>query len=271
MRRASRWTRQKRARGAPKNAPDSEEVMSRKALLAVALLVGVAMPTAWPEASQRTPGGETKFTTGWVKGDPTLRAEGRGVTFFKRVGRDKVSIRVEVPGDVIELEAGANGLVTFARKNRVLRLEMKGNIAGSVEQIQKLSAGSKALAGFEGLVAALAPSNTQEAQSLRSSHALLSAVRGVTIPVVAAPPAAAPTAAPSMRTAALASFARGETPYACWAEYSSTMYQYNVVFNSCIGDYWWVPGWTAACGLQFAIQSELAWFWLLSCSGGMPV
>jgi hypothetical protein len=240
--------------------------MSRKVLLAVALLAGVATPTAWPEASQRVAGRETKFTAGWGKDEATLRAEGRGVTFFKRVGRDKVSIRVEVPGDFIELDADVKGSVRFARKNRVLRLEMKGNITENVTQIQKLAAGSKALAGFDGLVAALGPNNTQEAQSLRSSHALLSAVRGVTIPAVAAP--AAP--APAIR-AARASFARAETPYACWAEYSSTVYHYNVIFNECIDDYWWIPGWTATCGLQFAIQSELAWFWLLSCSGGMPV
>lgn len=240
--------------------------MSRKALLAVALLAGVATPTAWPEASPRTPGGETKFTSGWVENDPTLRAEGRGVKFFKRVSRDKVSIRVEVPGDVIELDAELNGAVRFARQSRVLRLQMKGNITGSVTQVQKLAAGSKALAGFEGLVASLASSTTHEAQSLRSSHALLSAVRGVTIPAAATPPAPV-----SARRAVRASGARGETPYACWAEYSSTVYHYNVVFNECIEDNWWIPGWTAACGLQFAIQSELAWFWLISCSGGMPV
>lgn len=239
--------------------------MVRKVLVGMALLAGMATPTAWPEAAAK-PGGDPAFTLGWIKDEPTLRAEGRGVTFFKRVGRDKVSIRVEVPGDVIELDADVSGAVRFARKNRVLRLQMKGNITGSVAQIQKLAAGSKALAGFEGLVASLASSNSQEAQSLRSSHALLSAVRGVTVPAAVAPLAPVSTA----RTAR-ASFARAEGPFACWAEYSATMYNYNVQFNACVDDYWWIPGWTAACGLQFALQGELAWFWLLSCSGGMPV
>lgn len=240
--------------------------MNRNVILSVALMAGVATPTAWPEASPRTAGGDTKFTAGWVQDDPTLRAEGRGVKFFKRVGRDKVSIRVEVPGDFVELDAAANGAIRFARKNRVLRLEMKGNISDNVTQIQKLAAGSKALAGFDGLVAALAPNNTPAAQSLRSSQALLNAVRGVSIPTVVAPAAPAPAG-----RAARASFARAEGPFGCWAEYASTVYRYNVIFNECIDDYWWIPGWTAACGFQFAIQSELAWFWLLSCSGGMPV
>jgi hypothetical protein len=44
-----------------------------------------------------------------------------------------------------------------------------------------------------------------------------------------------------------------------------------VEFNSCLDSYWWIPGWTSACALQFTLQAELAWFWLISCSGGMPV
>ena len=241
--------------------------MGRKLSMAFALLVGIITPSAWPAAAPRAAGGDTTFAFGWAKGEPTLRAEGRGVKFFKTVGRDQVSIRLEVPGDVIELEAATSGVVRIGRKGRFLRLQMKDNFEANIAKVQKLTAGSKALDGFEGLVASLASSETPQAQSLRSSHALLNAVRGVVIP-----PVSAPQVPGRGGRATLATYTAGaEGPYACWAEYASTVDQYNVQFNACVENYWWIPGWTAACGLQFALQSELAWFWLLSCSGGMPV
>lgn len=239
--------------------------MGRTMLLGITVLIGVAMPTAWPEAAPRK-AGETTFTLAWVKDEPTLRAEGGGVKFFKRVGRDRVSIRIEVPGDSVELEAGTNGHVRVGRKGRFLQLQVAGTFEANVAKVQKLFAGSKALDGFDGLMASLAASDKPQAQSLRSSQALVNAVRGVTVPLPAGPSPAA-----SSRATRAASKEWAEGPFACWAEYTATVDQYNVIFNDCISDYWWIPGWTAACGFQFALQSELAWFWLLSCSGGMPV
>ena len=64
---------------------------------------------------------------------------------------------------------------------------------------------------------------------------------------------------------------REEVPSACWADYASTVNNYMVEFASCIDSYWWIPGWTSACAFQFSLQSELAFFWLISCSGGMPI
>lgn len=239
--------------------------MNRKLWLGIVMMAAIATPSAWPEAAPLK-AGETTFTLGWEKEQPTLRAEGRGVKFFKRIGRDRVFIRVEVPGDVIDLEADVRGAIRVGRKGKFVAFQAKDSFDASIAKVQKLTAGSDALNRFEGLVASLAFSDTQNAQSLRSSHALLNAVRGVTIPV-AAPPAPLANRQPALtRTSS-----REEGPFACWAEYAATVYQYNVIFNDCIADYWWIPGWTAACGLQFAIQSELAWFWLISCSGGMPV
>jgi len=229
--------------------------------------MGIVTPSAWPEAAPRTAGGaSTTFTHGWVKDEPTLRVEGRGVKFFKRVGRDKVTLRVEVPGDVIELEAATSGAVRIGRKGRFLQLQMKDNFESNIAKVQRLTAGSKAFAGLEGLVASLGSSEAPQAQSLRSSHVLLNAVRGVTVPLPT------PQVADTMGRAVRAGFkAAAEGPFACWAEFSSTVYQYQVQFNACLEDYWWIPGWTAACGFQFALQAELAWFWLIGCSGGMPV
>lgn len=241
--------------------------MGRRLLLGVALFAGIVTPGAWLEANTVTPAGETRFTLGWVGEEPTLRVEGRGVKFFKRVGRERVVIRVEVPGDVVEIEAESSGAVRLGRKGRYLRLQMRDNFDASIAKVQKLVAGSTALDGFEGLMASLVSVDTPQVRSLRSSHALISAVRGVTVPVVPGPQLSA-----SRGQASRAAFTRSEEgPLACWAEYAWTVYQANVVFNECVEDYWWIPGWTATCGFQFALQSELAWFWLLSCSGGMPV
>lgn len=239
--------------------------MNRKLWFGIVMWAVIAAPSARPEAAPRN-AGETTFTVGWEQEQPTLRAEGRGVKFVKRIGRDRVSIRVEVPGDVIDLEADVRGAIRVGRRGKIVAFQAKDSFDASIAKVQKLTAGSDALNRFEGLVASLAFSDTQNAQSLRSSHALINAVRGVTIPV-AAPLTPAGNRPPTLtRTSS-----REAGPVACWAEYASTVDQYNVTFNDCIEDYWWIPGWTAACGLQFAIQSELAWFWLISCSGGMPV
>lgn len=239
--------------------------MGRKLLLGIVVFTSIVMPGVRTQAAAPAPNGGTTFTVGWVNEEPTLRAEGRGVKFFKRIGRDRVVIRVEVPGDVIDLEADVRGAIRVGRKGKFVAFQAKDSFDASIAKVQKLTAGSDALNRFEGLVASLAFSDTQNAQSLRSSHALLNAVRGVTIPVVTPAPMGnrQPTLA---RTSS-----REEGPFACWAEYASTVYEYNVIFNDCIADYWWIPGWTAACALQFTLQAELAWFWLLSCSGGMPV
>lgn len=242
--------------------------MGRRLLLGVALLAGIVTPGAWLEAAPGKAADETTFTLGWVGDEPTLRAEGRGVKFFKRVGRDKVAIRVEVPGDVVELEAQISGAVRVGRKGRVLRLQMKDHFEASIAKVQQLMAGSTALAGLEGLVASIEANDRQEARSVLTSYALLHAVRGSAAPTRSVLTTARPTAGNGF---ARASLGREEMPYACWMEYVGTVADYMVEFNSCVDSYWWIPGWPALCAFQFTVQTELAWFWLLSCSGGMPV
>jgi len=242
--------------------------MNRKALVAVALLVGVASPTAWPEAASKPTRPETVFKLGWAGNEPTLQITNGGVKFFKRVGRDQVSIRVEVPGDVVQLEASVNGTVRLGRNGKYLQMQMKDAFASNVSKAQKATAGSRALDALEGLVAALGSDERPEAASLRSSYALLHAVRGSAAPSRSlGQPRPSPAAGSIVRTMA----AGREGPYACWAEYSSTIYLYSVQLNECTSQYWWIPGWTATCGFQYALQSELAWFWLIGCSNGMPV
>lgn len=215
-------------------------------------------------------GNETKFTLGWANGEPTLSAEGRGVKFFKQVGRDRVMIRVEVPSDRIQLDADASGSLRIGRNGKFLTLQKSAPFEASIARVQKFTAGSKALDGLEGLAATLEWTDRMEAQSLLTSYSLLHAVRGSAAPARAMA-AALKSPQPSARIVKAMAGAREEGPAACWAEYSSTLMSYWVDFNSCTGQYWWIPGWTAACSSQYLLQAELAWFWVLSCSGGMPV
>lgn len=243
--------------------------MGKRLLFGVVVLAVVAMPTARPEAAPaRAATASTKLEVATVNGESTLRAEAAGVSFRKRVGRDRVVMRLEVPRDRIDVEVNIDGRVRVVRNGKALALLMKPEPARAMARVQKLTAGSSALARFKALVAGLAGDNRPEAQSLRVSHALLEALRGNSAPAMAF--AGRPARSDGALVRAM-SRGVGEGPYACWAEYSTTMYQYLVQLNDCVAQYWWIPGWTAACGAQYALQGELAWFWLISCSGGMPV
>ena len=242
--------------------------MGRRLLVGVAMFVGL-VPIATPEAAPVRAATGTRLTSSTADGESILRAEGRGVVFSKRVGKDRLVMHIEVPRDRIDLEVKTDGQLRLVRNGRVLTAAMKSDAASAVAGIRKFTAGSPALAGFEVLVAGLAGDQRIEAQSLRVSHALLHAVRGNNAPAMAF------RGGPAARSdgGVVRAMARGVEagPAACWAEYEVTVNQYNVIFNDCISDYWWIPGWTAACGFQFTVQAELAWFWLISCSGGMPV
>ena len=243
--------------------------MGRKLLMGMVVMAAVATPTAWPEAAPAKPSAAPKVTTGMVKGESTLRAEAGRVVFSKRVGRDQVVMRLEAPRDRIDLELNTDGRVRIVRNGKVLTLQMKEDPANAVEQVKRLTSGSVALAGLDSLVAGLANDQRLEAQSLLVSHALVQALRGNSAPAMAFAARQAP------RTDGAIVRVMGRTteegPYACWAEYAQTVDQYLVQFNDCVSLYWWIPGWNAACGAQFSLQSELAFFWLISCSGGMPV
>ena len=249
--------------------------MARRLWLGIALVVGIVTPSAWPEAAAAKPGAprttrtEPTFTSGWVSGEPTLRVEARGVKFFKRVSRERVSIQVEVPGDRIEVEADTKGTVRIGRNGTYLRLQMQDQFQANVARIQKLTAGSAALDGLEGFAASLEGQDRQEARSVMTSYALLHALRGSTGPSRSM--ARAITPATSSGVVRAMATTREEGPYKCWTEFAMTMNQYLVEFNSCTTDYWWIPGWNAACAFQFSLQGELAFFWLISCSGGLPV
>ena len=243
--------------------------MGRKLLTGVFVMAAFATQTAWPEAAPLKAAPGTKLSGSSMNGQTILRAEGGGVTFVKRVGKNQIVIHLEAPRDRIDLEMNMDGQVRLVRNGTVLKVSMKDDMANAMARVQKLTTGSAALARFEALVASVAKDERVEAQSLRISHALIHAVRGNTGPAMAF----AVRQAPRSDSGVVRAMSRSavETPYACWSDYVAIVSQYNVDFNDCISSYWWIPGWTAACGAQFALQGELAFFWLISCSGGMPV
>lgn len=242
--------------------------MDRRLLLGVAMFVGL-VPTGILEAAPVKKVEGARLTSSTADGEAILRAEGKGVVFSKRVGKDRIVMRLEVPRDRIDLDVKMDGNLRLVRNGKVLTAEMKSDAASAVARIQKFTAGSPALAAFETLVAGLAGDTRLEAQSVRVSHALLHAVRGNNAPAMAF--RTGPVSRADAGVVQAMARSGGEQPSACWAVYEYTVYAYNVQFNDCISSYWWIPGWTAACGAQFALQGELAFFWLISCSGGMPV
>ena len=64
---------------------------------------------------------------------------------------------------------------------------------------------------------------------------------------------------------------REETPIVCWAEYATTVYGYYLEYAQCLLDYAWIPGGAAVCSFEWLVKTELAWFWVIGCSGGVPV
>jgi hypothetical protein len=47
--------------------------------------------------------------------------------------------------------------------------------------------------------------------------------------------------------------------------------QYYAEYAQCLIDYAWIPGMAAVCSFEWIVKAELAWFWVIGCSGGVPV
>ncbi len=85
--------------------------------------------------------GAVTFTLAASTGESTLLAEGPGIRFEKRVTPERVTIRVEAAGDVLEFEADNRGAVKMGRRGKVRRLRMGARTAGPIQQAQELTAG----------------------------------------------------------------------------------------------------------------------------------
>jgi hypothetical protein len=214
-------------------------------------------------------GADVRFATGGTPAESTLTGEGLGVRISKRVGPETVKIRIEVANDAIDIDASAKGAVRLARRGKSVVLNMAVRDAKAIATARRLTDGSAALNAFGAFIAALGSDERNAAKSMLTSWALVNAIRGddqIALGVarrLAAPPGASMTRA---------SFtAREETPIVCWAEYASTVSFYYWEYSQCLVDYGWIPGMVAVCSFEWLVKAELAWFWVIGCSGGVPV
>ena len=214
-------------------------------------------------------GADVRFTMGGTTKESTLTAEGLGVRVSKRVGPETVTIRIEVANDAIDLDANARGAVRLARRGKSVSLNMAARDAKAIATARQLTDGSAALKSFGAMITALESDQRNAAKSMLTSWALVNAIRGddqIALDV------ARRFKAPAVTSMTPASFtAREETPIVCWAEYASTVFQYYAEYAQCLVDYAWIPGMAAVCSFEWIVKAELAWFWVIGCSGGVPV
>jgi hypothetical protein len=223
-------------------------------------------PVATPLSSSHQDG-DVLFKLGSSPKGSTLQAKGKGITFSKRLTAEGVRVQIDVPGDSVALEAAPNGTARLFRNGKTLRVRMT-TAGDDTERVHRFLAGSKALLAFESLSLALEASTRPEAQSVLTSFALVHAVRGSGAPArVLANVVKTRQAARMLRAS---SRIGEEGPEQCWTEYSMTMNTYLTEFDTCYRNYGWVPGMNAVCAFEFVVKAELAWFWVIGCSGGVP-
>ena len=220
--------------------------------------------------SRNDESGQVTFTVTGTPAEAVLVAEAPAVKFERVSTEDGIAVRLEAPGDVVEVRANARGRIEFSRRGKARKFDGHAMKPADVEAIQVLAAGSPALQAFDAMAAILEDSNREESLSLLVTHALVSAVRGQ--------PAANRTLArklkaklePRFRQVAQRTRDDGG-PGGCWDTYEREVYRIALQMEKCNSDYWWNPVMIAACSIEWTIRAELAFFWLISCSGGMPV
>jgi hypothetical protein len=237
--------------------------------MVIALVLATSGSRAQAAPAPIDRGADVKFTLGGTPKESTVVAEGLGVRITKRIGAETVKIRIEAPNDVVEVDAAAGGDVRIARHGKAVRLNMAARDHKLIDQARRMTEGSQALKSFDALINALAGDERAVAKSLLTSWALVNAARGHDEAVAVA--ARRMTQKPQPFTPVKMNFAREEIPVVCWAEYSSTVATYYNEFSQCLVDFGWIPGMAQACTLEWLIKAELAWFWVISCSGGMPI
>jgi hypothetical protein len=64
-------------------------------------------------------------------------------------------------------------------------------------------------------------------------------------------------------------FAR-QAAAACWSSYQNSMWIFFLDLESCIYDNQWNMAIQYGCSFAYLVQSEIAWFSLIACAGGLP-
>lgn len=214
-------------------------------------------------------GADVKFTLGGTAKESTVVAEGFGVRITKRIAADTVKIRVETAKDAVDVEAMAGGTLRLSRHRTSIVLNLTARDQRLVGQARRMTEGSQALKSFDALIEGLGGDERPVAKSMLTSWALVNAARGRDEAVAIAARRMTQPAQPF--TPVKFTVGGEEVPTVCWAEYSITVATYYNEFSQCLNDWGWIPGMVQACTFEWLVKAELAWFWVISCSGGMPV
>jgi len=215
-------------------------------------------------------GGDVKFTLGGSARESTVTAEGLGVRVTKRVGPETVKIRIEVAKDAVDVDATAKGIVRLARRGNAVEINMASRDPKAIAKARRMTEGSPALKSFDALIEAIAGDQRAVAKSMLTSWALVHAARGSDEPALSVARRFKDAAKGSF-TPVRSMFEDEETPIVCWAEYATTVTSYYLEYSQCLLDYGWIPGMAQICTFEWIIKAELAWFWVIGCSGGVPV
>ena len=237
-------------------------------VVAVLVFTGGSRVLAAPAPIYR--GADVKFTTGGTPNESTVVAEGMGVRVTKRVGPETVKIRIEVARDVVDLDARAGGTVRLSRGGRAVTMNLAARDQKLVAQARRITEGSQALKSFDAMIAALEGDQRAVAKSMLTSWAFVHAVRGSDEPAMSVARRLSGTRSGPF-TPVRSMFEKEETPIVCWAEYASTVTVYYMEYAQCLIDYAWIPGGAAVCSVEWILKAELAWFWVIGCSGGVPI
>ena len=231
-------------------------------------ITGASRVGAAPSPIHR--GSDVKFTIGGSTQESVVTAEGVGVRVVKRVGPDTVKIRIETAKDLVDVQANAKGSVRLTRGGKTVEVNMAARDPRVIDRARRMVAGSAALKSFDALIGALGADQRAVAKSMLTSWALVHAASGSDEPAMAGA-RRFQTAAKSAYSPARSMFEREETPIVCWAEYATTVTTYYLEYSQCLLDYGWIPGGAQFCSFEWIIKAELAWFWVIGCSGGVPV
>ena len=237
-------------------------------VVAMFAITGASRVAAAPSPIHR--GADVKFTVGGSTQESVVTAEGLGVRITKRVGPESVRIRIESAKDVVDVQANANGGVRLTRGGRMVDVNMAARDPKAIDQARRIIAGSAALKSFDALIGAIGHDQRTVAKSMLTSWALVHAASGSDAPALSVA-RRFQAAAKGTFTPVRSMFEREETPIVCWAEYATTVTTYYLEYSQCLLDYGWIPGGAQFCSFEWIIKAELAWFWVIGCSGGVPV
>lgn len=216
-------------------------------------------------------GADVKFTVGGSAKESIVTAEGLGVRITKRVGPETVNIRIEAGKDRVDVQATAKGSVRLTRAGKTVEVSMATRDPKLMERARRMMQGAPALESFDALVQAIGNDQRAVAKSMLTSWALVHAASGSDEPAIALARQLRSTVAKGGFTPARSMFAIDESPTVCWNEYTTTVYGYYMEYAQCLLDYAWIPGGAQTCSFEWLVKAELAWFWVIGCSGGVPV